>query len=87
MTATLLLSSALAIVLPLVDAMPDPQDVKPGWIAMGLMILLFVVTVLLWLSMRRQLKKINFDDGVDRSDPATRGAAGERDGQAQPPGE
>ena len=36
----------------------DPHDVKPGWIAFGLVIALGVATYLLWRSMNTQLRKI-----------------------------
>ena len=49
------------------DETPAPEDVRPGWIAMGSFFLLFAVTILLWLSMRKQLGRIKFDDGVERT--------------------
>ena len=55
----------LAVVLPLVTEGPDPADVKPGWLGFGLFIALFVAVVLLWLSMRRHLKKIDFEEKPD----------------------
>ncbi len=36
----------------------NPNDVKPGWIAFGLVIALGVATYLLWRSMNTQLRKI-----------------------------
>jgi hypothetical protein len=68
-----------------VDEVPDPEDVRPGWIALGSFLLLAFVTVLLWLSMRKQLRRIDFDeDGeppadADRAEPED-GAADEPDG-------
>jgi hypothetical protein len=53
--AALLLAGAL-------DDVPAPEDVRPGWIALGSFLLLAFVTVLLWLSMRKQLGKIRFDE-------------------------
>lgn len=44
---------------------PDPADVKPGWLGFGMFLALAVATVLLWLSMRRQLKKVNFTEEPD----------------------
>ena len=63
---------AAVLVLPLGVKAPDPADVKPGWLGFGLFLALAVATVLLWLSMRRQLKKVNFVEEPDpepRSDP------------------
>ena len=44
----------------------EPEDVKPGWVALVIVLLMAVATYLLWRSMNRQLKKVNFDDGVRR---------------------
>jgi hypothetical protein len=45
----------------------DPAKVKPGWLALVIIVLMGLATYLLWRSMNRQLKKVDFDDGVDRS--------------------
>ncbi|MGI8576736.1 MAG: hypothetical protein ACR2KG_02205 [Nocardioidaceae bacterium] len=39
-------------------AVLDPNKVKPGWIALILVLILLLVTVLLWRSMNTQLRKI-----------------------------
>jgi|tagenome__1003787_1003787.scaffolds.fasta_scaffold16259379_2 hypothetical protein len=36
----------------------DPNDIKPGWIAFWIVMGLCAVTVLLWLNMNKQLRKI-----------------------------
>lgn len=43
----------------LVIAAYDPNDVKPGWVALMLVIVLGIATFLLWRSMNRQLGKIS----------------------------
>ena len=43
--------------------------VGPGWVAFVVVVALCVATTLLWLNMRKQLKKIRFDEVPD--DPAT----------------
>jgi hypothetical protein len=53
----------------------DPAKVKPGWLALVIILLMGLATYLLWRSMNRQLKKVNFDDG---------GADG-KSGAARPP--
>lgn len=57
----------LVVSLKALDEVPAPENVKPGYIALGSFLLLCAVTVLLWLNMRKQLGRITFDDGVDRS--------------------
>ncbi len=63
----------------------DPAKVKPGWLALVIILLLGLAIYVLWRSMNRQLKKVDFDDGVDRSKagrtlPVRNGAP--RDGSA-----
>lgn len=41
----------------------DPSVVSPGLIGFVIFVGLGLATVLLWLSMNRQLKKVHFDDG------------------------
>jgi hypothetical protein len=50
------------LLLPLVDPVPSPSEVKPGWIALLIVVLLGVAVVLLWLSMRKQISKVHFDE-------------------------
>jgi hypothetical protein len=57
--------NVLWVLLPLVQKVPDPADVKPGWLGFGMFVALAVAVVLLWLSMRRQLKKIDFEEEPD----------------------
>ena len=48
----------------------DPNVVKPGWTALVITILLALALVLLYLSMRRQFRKINIpsDETGDETD-------------------
>ncbi len=59
----------LSIQVPLADETPDPADVAPGWIYAIVLFGLFAVTILLWLSMRKQLGKIRFKEDPP-SEPA-----------------
>lgn len=61
-----------AVVLPLVEKAPNPADVKPGWLGFWMFIALAVATVLLWLSFRKQLKKVDFEEETDPKDEATK---------------
>jgi hypothetical protein len=45
-----------------VDVEPERADVKPGWIALVIVLALCVVTTLLWLNMRKQLGKVRFEE-------------------------
>lgn len=77
---------AVVLALPLGVKAPDPADVKPGWLGFGLFLALAVATFLLWMSMRRQLKKVDF---VEEPDPEPRPksrfkAAAPLDSQAAP---
>lgn len=40
----------------------DPNTVRPGWVALLIVLALGAATVLLWRNMGKQLKKIDFDD-------------------------
>lgn len=59
-------------VAPLAAKAPNPADVKPGWLGFVMFLALAAATVLLWLSFRKQLKRINFDEEPD-----------DREGQAE----
>ena len=69
-------TSLLLAVAPLTDSMPEADEVKPGWVALVVVLLLCLATAFLWLNMRKQLNKINFDEGDegdgDGSQPETR---------------
>ncbi|NIK57059.1 hypothetical protein [Kribbella shirazensis] len=61
----------------------DPNVVKPGWVALLIVLALAVATFLLWRNMGKQLKRIDVDrDGAD--DPAPSGdPASPDDSQSQ----
>ena len=61
-------------VAPLAQKAPNPADVKPGWLGFVMFLALAAATVLLWLSFRKQLKRINFDEEPEKP----RGKAGDR---------
>lgn len=37
----------------------DPNDIRPGWVALGIVVALAVATFLLWRSMNSQLRRID----------------------------
>lgn len=61
----------LAYIVPLVDKAPDPEDVKPGWLGFTVFLLLAGAMVLLALSLRKHLRRVNFEeDGSNTSGPS-----------------
>jgi hypothetical protein len=62
-----------ALVAPVLSDDLDPkieENLTPGWVGAIVIVGLMAVTVLLWLSMRRQFRKIRFeDDGTDGTPP------------------
>lgn len=74
-----LLSTTWSVLAPLLDPVPEPADVKPGWVALIVVVALVSVTVLLWFSLRKQLRKVNVDDGSSESDAPVEGDRGGSD--------
>ena len=72
---SLLTDSVLTVLVPLLDEVPEAKDVHTGWFYVLVFFGLIAATVLLWLSMRKQLKKIRFEEqpaaknGDDQQDP------------------
>lgn len=48
----------------------DPNTVRPGWVALLIVLALGAATVLLWRNMGKQLKKIDFDPDAGAADRA-----------------
>lgn len=70
----------------LLTAEIDPNTVKPGWVALLIVLALGAATVLLWRNMDKQLKRIDVDpDGAD--DPAPSGDPATPDSPASPAGD
>lgn len=65
------LSPVLPFVLRLTDESPQPEDVKAGWTAFAIFILLAVAVALLGFSLVKQLKKAQAakDAGVYGDEP------------------
>lgn len=63
--------TALHLLLTLAAEAPDAKDVKAGWVAFGLFLGGAAVVVLLGLSMRKQLRRVqaNRDAGVFGDEP------------------
>lgn len=54
----------------------DPNDVKPGWLALWIVIALCVALAILMRSFAKQIKKVDFDENAGPSNGPT---AAERD--------
>jgi len=48
--------------LPLAAKGPNPADVKPGWLGFAVFLALAAALVLLMMSFRKQLRKIDFEE-------------------------
>jgi hypothetical protein len=72
----------------LLTAEIDPNSVRPGWVALLIVLALGAATVLLWRSMGKQLKKIDFDGDHDGADgPAPSDGPATPDTSASPAGD
>jgi hypothetical protein len=73
--------NAVWALVPLAQEMPDPEDVKPGWLGFGIFLLLAAAVVFLAFSFRKQLKRVNFPTGEDE-----KGAADDAEDRPESPG-
>ncbi|TCM47840.1 hypothetical protein EV648_104234 [Kribbella sp. VKM Ac-2568] len=74
----------LSIKLPATEI--DPNSVKPGWVALLIVLALGAATVLLWRNMGKQLKKIDFDPDAGARDQAPSDAPPTTDSSADQAG-
>jgi hypothetical protein len=58
----------------------DPSVVRPGWTALVVVLLLAVAMVFLFLSMRRQFRKINIKEPEEPSEPGPSSTPGSESG-------
>jgi len=52
----------------LVEEGPAPEDVKAGWLGFSVWIALVVAVVILGFSLRKHLKRVNFEEQPDPAD-------------------
>ena len=76
------------LVLPLLaraaDPVPEPEDVRPGWIALVTVLALVAACVFLWFSMRKQLGRIRVPrDGEEPVEPEAPAEATSRSDEAR----
>ena len=62
--------TVLAALPFLVEEGPAPEDVKAGWLGFSVWIALVVAVVILGFSLRKQLKRVDFEEEPDPTDPA-----------------
>jgi hypothetical protein len=75
---SLLPSTVWTVLVPLVDEVPDPEDVKPGWLGFAVFLLLAAALVVLFFSFRKQLRKVDFEEAPDGTPEESSTDAGER---------
>jgi flagellar biosynthesis/type III secretory pathway M-ring protein FliF/YscJ len=68
----------------LTDPVPDPSDVGPGWVAFVVFVLLFVVTILLWLNMKKQLGRIRLPEDEAQEQPTEQPTGRPEEGAEEP---
>jgi hypothetical protein len=69
------------VLLAAEEEAPPARDVVAGWGAFGLFLAGIVVVVLLWFSMRKQIRRVdeNRDKGVFDEQPSSTDAGGDAD--------
>ena len=69
--------TTLWTLVPHAEDIPDPNDVKPGWLGFVVVVGLGVAVVVLLLSFRKQLRKVDFPQPQDQPQDASPGSKGE----------
>ena len=59
--------SVLAPLFTLVVEAPDPEDVKAGWLGFAVFLLLAAAVAFLGFSLRKHLRKVDFEEEPDRA--------------------
>ena len=70
------------VLVPLTEDIPDPDDVKPGWIGGMVVVLLAAALVFLVFSFRKQLRKVDFEEpgAAEKGEDGGPGASGPEGG-------
>lgn len=70
------------LTLPLAaDPVPEPEDVRPGWIALITVLLLIAASTFLWFSMRKQIRRIRVPEDDQDAQRAPEDAPTEPEGR------
>lgn len=60
--------TVLAALPFLIEKGPAPEDVKAGWLGFSVWIALVVAVVILGFSLRKHLRRVDFEEEPDRDD-------------------
>lgn len=71
-----LVSSVAVAVLTLAQEVPEPEDVKAGWLGLTVFGLLLLAVALLGLSLRKHMRRVNFEEQPDGEPGPGNGGAG-----------
>ena len=72
---TLLAQPVLLVLTSAADQVPEPEDVKAGWLGFGVFLALAVAVAVLGFSLRKHLRKVDFEGPGDARRPAAGRAA------------
>jgi hypothetical protein len=70
MTITAAVTTAVGLVLPLVDRVPEDKDVKAGWLAFAVFIALALAVVFLGFSLTKHLRRAEQNLGTKHDETA-----------------
>jgi ABC-type nitrate/sulfonate/bicarbonate transport system substrate-binding protein len=59
------LLTALASLLVMAQDVPEPEDVKAGWLGLTVFLLLIAAVAFLGFSLRKHLRRVNFEEQRD----------------------
>ncbi len=60
----------VSLLAPLKDKVPAPEDVKAGWLALGIFVALAIAVALLGVSLTRHLRKAQDNSDAGAFDPS-----------------
>jgi len=63
------MAAVLTVLVALAEDIPEPDDVKAGWLGFAVFLLLAAAVVGLWFSFRKQLRKVDFEEKDEDAGP------------------
>lgn len=71
------MTSVWTVLVPLLARVaeegPDPEDVKAGWLGFAVFLLLAAAVAFLGFSLRKHLRKVDFEEEADETSASTNG--------------